>query len=60
MSKTSLSGPLVVGGKQVTDNPAIPLNAQVFSETVAKAEAENLQATVNNIITALKNAGIVK
>lgn len=60
MSKTHLSGPLIVGDKQVTDNTTISLNSQVFSATVVKAEAENLQATVNSIITALKNAGIIK
>ena len=37
----------------------VAANTQVFSSTVLKAEAENLQTTVNAIITALKTAGLM-
>lgn len=60
MPGTHFTGPLIIGGKQVTDNLTIPQNTQTFSDTVAKAEAEDLQSTVNAILTALKNAGIIK
>lgn len=46
--------------KSLTGNTTIAANAQVFSANVLKAEAEDLQATVNAIIATLIASGLIK
>ena len=60
MGKTHFSGPLVVGGKQVTDNTAIDLLELTASETYDDEEIQAIADKVDEVIAALITAGIIK
>ncbi len=72
MSKTHFSGPVVVNGKQLTDNtgitdvslPAVTGVDGTGSNAASKADVDarltTIETKINEIITALENAGIIQ
>ena len=60
MANTHFSGPLVVGGKQLTDNTTIAPLAQEVTVTYVAAESQAISDKVDAIIATLIAAGGIK
>jgi hypothetical protein len=60
MGKSHFSGPLIVGGKQLTENPTIELLELTASAEYDDEEIQDIADKIDEVIEALIAAGVIQ